>query len=33
MTRLPKGARRALAGLTLLVVWETLTRTSMVDPF
>ncbi len=33
MTQLPKGARRAVASLALLVVWEALARTGMVDPF
>ena len=33
MTKLPKGARRALAGLVLLLIWETLARTGLVDPF
>mgnify|MGYP002817977756 CR=1 FL=1 len=33
MTKLPKGARRALASLVLLLIWETLARTGLVDPF
>jgi len=33
VTKLPKGARRALASLVLLLIWETLARTGLVDPF